>query len=354
MRQGFGEKQTSVRTKKDRCIYPKLSYHGIPPRTHLPPIDECLFGATRRIPKIPVTSLTNSTTDANMGDMNDITSVSSVEDDDEVDDPANTSEETESVKSLRTNQSLDLDYDGFHLGHWGQAATQHDISLVQLRKIASTGIPDEGSFRGIAWRVLLSFLPSKDINESWSAEVPPKRDFYKQLVDQYFESSMESGQTLRGQPNKKIKKRKQKKKLSRLGTNDEPTNGSASKMPRVPVPADEIEEALPPKFKEQWRTTGLTLDHMTTATSETIHLRLNCLRVPTFTDDSPQAEFEEFLEDATLLEEIRKDVARTLSHLLFFLDTTDDLGLRRYAALERILFLWAKLNRGVSVRPSFD
>ena len=29
-------------------------------------------------------------------------------------------------------------------------------------------------------------------------------------------------------------------------------------------------------------------------------------------------------------------------------EPTDDLGLKRYAALERILFLWAKLNKGVS------
>jgi hypothetical protein len=271
---------------------------------------------------------------------------SSFAEDEEVDDAVNTSDDTDTVKSPLADGSLEDDYDTFHLGHWGQAATQHDISMAQLRKLASIGIPDEGSFRAIAWRVLLHYLPSKDINESWAAQVPPKREFYQQLVDQYFESSMESGQVLRGQQNKKTKNRKAKKTSNKLrSTSDDRSDGG-----RVPVPANEIETALPNKFKEQWRSTGLTLDHLTTATSETIDLRLNCLRIPNFTDDSPQEDFDDFLEDATLLEEIRKDVARTLSHLLFFLDTSDDLGLRRYAALERILFLWAKLNKGVSLR----
>jgi hypothetical protein len=50
-----------------------------------------------------------------------------------------------------------------------------------------------------------------------------------------------------------------------------------------------------------------------------------------------------------LLEEIRKDVVRTHPDLFFFLEPNNNLGLRRYAALERILFVWAKLNKGVSV-----
>ena len=54
------------------------------------------------------------------------------------------------------------------------------------------------------------------------------------------------------------------------------------------------------------------------------------------------------LENATLLDEIRKDVVRTHPDLQFFLNTKNNLGLRRYAALERILFVWAKLNKGVS------
>jgi len=40
-------------------------------------------------------------------------------------------------------------------------------------------------------------------------------------------------------------------------------------------------------------------------------------------------------------------VVRTHPDLQFFLEAEGGLGLRRYAALERILFVWAKLNKGV-------
>jgi hypothetical protein len=52
-------------------------------------------------------------------------------------------------------------------------------------------------------------------------------------------------------------------------------------------------------------------------------------------------------ENVHLLDEIRKDVIRTHPDLRFFLEPKEDLGQKRYAALERILFVWAKLNKGV-------
>jgi len=310
-----------------------------PAQSALPPIDVCLFGDSRRIPKIEGVTLSSVSSSSLLDTQKDSV------DDDDASDP-NNADDSDSVKSSVINMSLDDDYDNLHLGHWGQAATQHDISMKELRKVATVGIPDEGSFRAIAWRVLLNYLPHKEINESWSVQVPPKREFYKQLVDQYFESSMEPGRALRveQQNNKKSKSRK----VKATTTTELQQRHSERSINRVQVPADEIEDALPLKFREQWRNTGLTLDHMTSATSgDVVNLRLNCLRVPALTVDSPQDDFDDFLEDAKLLEEIRKDVARTLSHLLFFLDTSDNLGLRRYAALERILFLWAKLNKGV-------
>jgi hypothetical protein len=62
-------------------------------------------------------------------------------------------------------------------------------------------------------------------------------------------------------------------------------------------------------------------------------------------DFDPQ--WRHFLENATLLDEIRKDVVRTHPDLKFFLEPEDSLGIRRYAAIERVLFVWAKLNKGV-------
>ena len=55
-------------------------------------------------------------------------------------------------------------------------------------------------------------------------------------------------------------------------------------------------------------------------------------------------------EDLQLLDEIRKDVIRTHPDLRFFLEPEEDLGQKRYAALERILYVWAKLNKGVSLQ----
>lgn len=62
---------------------------------------------------------------------------------------------------------------------------------------------------------------------------------------------------------------------------------------------------------------------------------------------SPSPENDEE-ENMLLLDEIRKDVIRTHPDLRFFLEPEEGLGQKRYAALERILFVWAKLNKGVS------
>jgi hypothetical protein len=65
-------------------------------------------------------------------------------------------------------------------------------------------------------------------------------------------------------------------------------------------------------------------------------------------DNDDEQQWSLFLDHASLLDEIRKDVVRTHPDLKFFLEPTDNLGRRRYAAMERILFVWAKLNKGVS------
>ena len=65
--------------------------------------------------------------------------------------------------------------------------------------------------------------------------------------------------------------------------------------------------------------------------------------------NSKDSNWSQFFENARLLDEIRKDVMRTHPDLSFFLEETRSLGQRRYAALERILFIWAKLNKGVRI-----
>jgi hypothetical protein len=117
----------------------------------------------------------------------------------------------------------------------------------------------------------------------------------------------------------------------------------------LPTVISTIQDRLPPQYKEQWKRSGISLDnHNNTANiNDATALGINLLAVPTpqiSTDD----EFKVFLEDAKLLEEIRKDVVRTHPDLFFFLEPQGNLGLRRYAAIERVLFVWSKLNKGVS------
>jgi hypothetical protein len=109
---------------------------------------------------------------------------------------------------------------------------------------------------------------------------------------------------------------------------------------------------LPPNLKEIWKKSGLidASEHKEARFS----LGINQLKLPdtiaaNLQEDSvAEATFTDFLENCRLLEEIRKDVVRTHPDLHFFLEPNHNLGLRRYAAMERILFVWARLNQGVS------
>ena len=58
-----------------------------------------------------------------------------------------------------------------------------------------------------------------------------------------------------------------------------------------------------------------------------------------------QDNLQDFVDNVLLLDEIRKDVIRTHPDWAFFLDP--NVGIRRYAAIERILFVWSKYNKGV-------
>lgn len=322
----------------------------------LPPIEDCLFGISQQCPRI-----------YQKGDGRD--ERESLEENHQ--DPDDYPEEEDELNVPDIPET----YDSFQTGRWGEAANQHDINLPQLRKVCSQGIADEGSYRGIAWRVLLNYLNTKDIAKSWAEEVPPQRELYQQLVEQYFDGEMDQGRDLRGQLSKTLRNRRLRKKYNILQRLDEsvddidaddiednddedasvfsdmqtPTKPSgASDSSPPPRRFSKIQEVLPPRFKEQWKRSGINLEKtVMTNGSNADPSTLNSLKVPEL-DETKQEVFQVFMEDAKLLEEIRKDVHRTHPDLYFFLEPTEDLGVRRYGALERILFVWAKLNRGVS------
>jgi hypothetical protein len=291
----------------------------------IPPIVECLFGETGKCPKLRIKSKEDPT-------------------------------------SPDSSQ-----YDGLS-GRWGDAGKQHDIDLAKLRRVCSLGIADEGSHRGVAWRVLLEYLETDNIHVSWPKLVPAQRERYASLVQQYTEGPLERGQELRGQLSKLLRDRKLRKKFDRLASLDKPdeensprndadtSDGEDSVMSeqtmesnvsaRVFTSATKIVDRLPPQFQDAWKKAGIDVDHKNSEfTTQVVTLGINQLKIP---KDMTEEQFQTFLEDAKLLGEIRKDVARTHPDLFFYLEPKDHLGMRRYGALERILFIWSKLNQGVS------
>lgn len=123
---------------------------------------------------------------------------------------------------------------------------------------------------------------------------------------------------------------------------------------RTPSRSDRI----PPRIRDEWKKTGRdlqALDQMGILDSSMNTLLViedeGTKRRVSVTDDPLSTEADskwfQFFENASLLDEIRKDVVRTHPDLYFFLEPENNLGQRRYAALERILFVWAKLNKGV-------
>jgi len=237
---------------------------------------------------------------------------------------------------------------------------QHCIDLAKLRRVSSQGIADEGSHRGVAWRVLLEYLETDHIQTNWPKLVPAKRELYNSLVQQYFDGPLERGKDLRGQLSKLLRDRRLRKKYNKLESWDKPggedNDDSDSVLSEQTLESNmttlkfdaaaKIADRLPTKeFQDAWKKAGIDVDASNSEfTNQVVNLGINQLKI------SPQMtreEFDAFLEDAKLLCEVRKDVARTHPDLFFYLEPKDHLGMRRYGALERILFIWAKLNKGV-------
>lgn len=119
-------------------------------------------------------------------------------------------------------------------------------------------------------------------------------------------------------------------------------------------------EMIPPRIRDEWKRSGRdlsVLDQMGIMDAAMNTLLVlddgddKCKRRISVSDDplstDADSQWFQYFDNASLLDEIRKDVVRTHPDLCFFLEPESNLGQRRYAALERILFVWAKLNKGV-------
>lgn len=268
----------------------------------------------------------------------------------------------------------------------------HTINLQELRRLSSQGVPNDCSLRPIAWRVLLGYLPL-DLSK-WQAVLDRDRALYYNLVQDLFVPSddhpfEEEGRKLRGRG------LEVEGKSLRGSPIASPTKGGIKSIKGaleamgnlldIVQDEEEIEEMaenvfeIPENVREQWKKSGRDPESLIAgmggkrSKSSILSRHFNALLVTNndtastqTNDEKLAAKAEEalslggeiegtfdpiwrhFLENATLLDEIRKDVVRTHPDLNFFLESNDHIGLRRYAAIERILFVWAKLNKGVS------
>lgn len=248
--------------------------------------------------------------------------------------------------------------------------TPHTISMPLLRRIATArgGLPEEGSHRGVTWRVLLGYLPTD--NQQWNTTLTEKRTWYCNMVQQYFAHTTDykNGEELRW-------KQKRGPWLSSPGSSRGSPTSTVRTTTENTAGSETNDESIPTTtLLSSFTKRHLSMKGLDTRVLDSLLKSVNALRIPiglipdttgggesydlhqdssTHLDyddahgDIDDAAYDDFIESARLLDEVRKDVDRTFPDLAFFLDPREDLGKRRYAAIERILFVWSKHNRGV-------
>ncbi len=342
----------------------------------------------------------------------------------------------------------------------------HTINLQELRRLSSQGVPDECTYRPLAWRILLGYLPLD--TTKWQAVLDKDRLLYRTLIKELFVYSKDhdypfelegrkligkglnnDGRRMDGETSEKEKMKNWKNRYGERGDsasnnsssigrnesisdatakenengNQHITDANSSEVNMNDMNNESVEvneegtlsekgenenrhqslsssfsqsssitseqpntqtEEIPQAVKEQWRKSGRDPDALLAGMGKIVSGRfVNALLVtnndtactksndvvvvePELYDHDDEQhrnlyiskslegdydpKWRHFLENASLLDEIRKDVVRTHPDLRFFLEPKDNLGSRRYAAIERILFVWAKLNKGVRLR----
>ena len=194
----------------------------------------------------------------------------------------------------------------------------HTIDLVELRRLAakSGGIMDDDvitvttnhahtkqyshSHRAVAWRVLLGYLPPQ--LKLWKETLTRERLLYRQLLQELFL----------------------------------PMTSSAANLAHTNVSSRD--QDIPAGLREQLRRSGretlldinndpdlncLNLNSVSSVTDDVIVPPRHCDG-----DNDNTCNWSSFIDNAMLLDEIRKDVIRTHPALSFYLEPTDNLGKR--------------------------
>jgi len=180
-----------------------------------------------------------------------------------------------------------------------------------LRNLTAEGVPEESLLRGVIWRYLLHLLPQD--RAKWRHDLEGQRQVYYRFLED----------------------------LTSAATPTSPTSPTS--------PAHR--ESDPLSNRQSLRTSA---DHFfANFKAQAAATAVSNGERPSLSGDQEQDEDSgpsaaaavSYKADRDLCEEIHKDVIRTHPDLNFYLDREH--GPARYGALQRILFVYAKLNPGV-------
>ena len=181
-----------------------------------------------------------------------------------------------------------------------RAVTAAEIDLSHVRQLAFLGVPEELHVRSIYWRVLLGYLPTT--RAEWPAVKAAKLAEYQELVDRFYKRPT-------GKPPAALKQLKSSV-VRRWWEQLEPSKAGGGDERRSVTSADEV---------------------LAEAEEEVI-----------------SAEWQQFMADVELQEEIQRDVNRTHSGMHFFARMLAETEETTRQLLNRMLFVYAKLNPEVA------
>ncbi|KAL6006294.1 hypothetical protein ACLOJK_040340 [Asimina triloba] len=162
------------------------------------------------------------------------------------------------------------------------------INLEVLQKIASSGLPDEGSWRATSWKILLGYLPAD--RDAWERELSLNRSKYAMLKEEHLLNPSE---------------------LTRKKEETVSSNGHERE-----VDAD-----------------GQLMRHQISQEDHPLSLRKASV-------------WHQYFQDEEIAEQIDRDLQRTHPNVRFF-SSDSPLGHKRRKEMRNILLLFAKLNPAI-------
>ncbi|PIA35965.1 hypothetical protein AQUCO_03400098v1 [Aquilegia coerulea] len=206
------------------------------------------------------------------------------------------------------------------------------INMLELRRLASQGIPDGAGIRSTVWKLLLGYLPVD--RGHWAIELAKKRAQYKHFIEELLVNPSEIT-----------------RKMERSGRHETDESKLEEKgfLPRSEIPQGEHPLSL--GKTSIWNQFFQVLRSMTMVTCNFRFLTLaiqNILQTvgSLYVFRSKDESYLFILQDTEIIEQIDRDVMRTHPDMHFF-SGDSALAKSNQEALRRILIIFAKLNPGI-------